>query len=72
MPLDHNCTKYFTSAVPNFKSFFFNAFKDAVNLLNRKEFRRLYVYTCLPDAPKDVVDMILLFSAGLVDHRWDT
>ena len=49
--LIHNCTKYFTSALPNFKSFFFNAFKDAVNLLNRKEFRRLYVYTCLPDAP---------------------
>ena len=69
MPLDPSCTRYVTSALPNFKSFFFNSFKDAVNLLNRKEFRKHYVYTCLPNAPKDVVDMILFFRVVLVEHR---
>ena len=35
--LIHNCAKHLTSALPNFKSFFFNAFKDAVNLLRSQD-----------------------------------
>ena len=60
--LIHNCTKHLTSALPNFKSFFFNAFKDAVDLLKRKEFRRLYVYTCAHPAFNNVSGGIQRFA----------